>query len=263
MGNKTTESNQNSEETDTAGIAPFVMNTDTLSLQEEKKYIDDKESPSMTFNIQTVIAKGENAVEDNINQALTTLLFNREGMNIREAMKDMKDSINHDAEMYLKSNYDMDDEFAYRFKYLFAISGDFCKTPHAATIGYEKSLSTYSGGAHGMQGIQFVNFRKKDGSIITREEIFPEEKLSEVQKQIDNKLIKDNNCKDKQELFDKTAITMLGEVFVSENNFLLMKDSVQFVYNPYEIASYANGIIRVTVAYEQLKDAIRLEAIEE
>ncbi len=68
-----------------------------------------------------------------------------------------------------------------------------------------------------------------------------------------DQLIKDHQCKDIQDLVNKTAITMLGDVYISDFNFGLGKDAVEFVYNPYEIAPYSMGIIRVKVPYENLK----------
>ena len=47
----------------------------------------------------------------------------------------------------------------------------------------------------------------------------------------------------------------LGEPYVPDN-FVLGKDSVTFIYQPYDVAAYALGTIRASVAYSDIETAI-------
>ena len=47
-----------------------------------------------------------------------------------------------------------------------------------------------------------------------------------------------------------------GELFISKN--AVLNDScITFIYNPYEIASYATGRIEVDITYEELKHILK------
>ena len=67
-----------------------------------------------------------------------------------------------------------------------------------------------------------------------------------VLKAMEEKLCKDWEAKDLAELQEKTDITMLGDLYLT-NNFLLKGDSIEFLFNQYEIAPYSAGLIGVTV----------------
>ena len=59
-------------------------------------------------------------------------------------------------------------------------------------------------------------------------------------------LCEDWKAEDLADLQEKTGITMLGDLYLT-NNFLLKKDSIEFLFNQYEIAPYSAGLIDVTV----------------
>ena len=48
---------------------------------------------------------------------------------------------------------------------------------------------------------------------------------------------------------------------MGEHNFLLLRDSVEFIYNPYEVASWANGLITTRVAYSDLAPCIHQDVL--
>ena len=51
------------------------------------------------------------------------------------------------------------------------------------------------------------------------------------------------------------GVFALGEPYVPDN-FVLGKDSVTFIYQPYDVAAYALGTIRASVAYSDIETAI-------
>ena len=59
-------------------------------------------------------------------------------------------------------------------------------------------------------------------------------------------LCKDWEAQNLADLQEKTGITMLGDLYLT-NNFLLTGDSIMFLFNQYEIAPYAAGLISVTI----------------
>ena len=63
----------------------------------------------------------------------------------------------------------------------------------------------------------------------------------------------DRGVTTKKQLHEISSITVVGDIYV-ENNFLLEEMGITFVYNAYEIASYADGTIFVFLPYEDMKD---------
>ena len=77
-------------------------------------------------------------------------------------------------------------------------------------------------------------------------DVVPADKEGLVLKQMEEQLCKDWKAKDLADLQEKTGITMLGDLYLT-NNFLIKGDSIIFLFNQYEIAPYAAGLISVTV----------------
>ena len=65
-------------------------------------------------------------------------------------------------------------------------------------------------------------------------------------KAMEKQLCDDWEAEDMEELREQTGITMLGDLYLT-NNFLLKNDSIEFLFNQYEIAPYAAGLISVTI----------------
>ena len=59
------------------------------------------------------------------------------------------------------------------------------------------------------------------------------------------------DCKDINELHDKGYLFSM-EMYPS-SNFILGKDGITFIYNPYEIAPYALGRIELTISNATLE----------
>ena len=49
---------------------------------------------------------------------------------------------------------------------------------------------------------------------------------------------------------------LVSEILPSDN-FKVTEDGITFIYNPYEIAAYAAGTIRITIPWDELQDILR------
>ena len=90
--------------------------------------------------------------------------------------------------------------------------------------------------AHGMKTKEYINYRINEGRIITLSDIFTADGLTQLPKLIAERA--DNNTS----LYGPTEINALpanGNFYVSADNEII------FSYQPYEVASYAQGFIDV------------------
>ncbi|TBN00213.1 DUF4163 domain-containing protein [Hyunsoonleella flava] len=100
-----------------------------------------------------------------------------------------------------------------------------------------------TGGAHGNTAISFLNFDTTSGKQIANEALFTDIKAF---KNLAKRFF-DAEVTDKTVLFEPDAFNLPANIGFSEEGVILL-------YNPYEIAPYATGIIEFTIPFEKAKD---------
>lgn len=106
--------------------------------------------------------------------------------------------------------------------------------------------------AHGMRIKEYINYRINDGHIITLADIFTNEGLDELPKLIAERA--DNN----RTLYGPTEIASLP----ANNNFYISsEEEIVFSYQPYEVASYAQGFINIAFYPYELVSYMTPQAI--
>ncbi len=104
----------------------------------------------------------------------------------------------------------------------------------------------YMGGAHGFYGAVLNSFDLKTGERMTYKNVFREGTLEAVAKTV-------------QAYYEKEygiSYKSMSEKFELANCFAFEKKGITFLYNPYEMGSYADGVRELTVPYAALKDFI-------
>lgn len=108
-------------------------------------------------------------------------------------------------------------------------------------------LYVYTGGAHGMQTVQYLNIDPKTGVEITLDDVLKPEMRPAVRDRIRAKLSAGVYGND---LFDLMAVEL-------PDQFRLGGDSIVFQYQVYEIAPYVSGPIAVSLTKAELADCLR------
>ena len=132
------------------------------------------------------------------------------------------------------------------------------KTSHSTgfqdCISYEIHTSRYEGGAHEYNQTFYLNFNPENGEKILLNNIFTPNYQSELTRLLQDELVRQFNSKDIKELSEKGILNTTG--FYITSNFKLGKDSMEFLYNVYEIAPYDIGPIRIRLSYKQLSSLL-------
>ncbi|WP_052496204.1 DUF3298 and DUF4163 domain-containing protein [Pedobacter lusitanus] len=109
-------------------------------------------------------------------------------------------------------------------------------------------IDSYSGGAHGNYATTLYCFDVKNQKHLTLADVLKIDSVS-LQKLVEKNFRIQYNVKPAEEL-----TTQLFENHLAANkNFFFDKTGVSFLYNPYEVASFAQGQIIVSVPYSDLK----------
>ena len=156
------------------------------------------------------------------------------------------DSLETEWKKELAEWYDPEAEFKDMYQYHYTVEGRPLEQASDSILSYRTSTDCYLGGAHGSYVIHYYNFDRKCGKLIGIKDVVPAGKEASVLKAMEQQLCKDWGALNLADLQQKTGITMLSDLYLT-NNFLLKGDSIEFLFNQYEIAPYAAGLIGITI----------------
>ncbi len=198
------------------------------------------------FNLDTL--SGDGALATQLAAILRdSVLYLHGYATIEETMAALADSLETEWKAEIAEQLAYDPEYRDMFQYNYNIEGSPVENGNDSILSYQTSLDCYLGGAHGSYVVGYYNFDKNTGKLLNIKDIVPADKEMLVMRAMEEQLCKDWEAKDLADLQEKTGITMLGDLYLT-NNFLLKNDSILFLFNQYEIAPYAAGLISVTVA---------------
>lgn len=116
------------------------------------------------------------------------------------------------------------------------------------------ALSTYldTGGAHGNTNVQFFNFNPQTGEALKMKDLVSDlEGLSEIiQEQLKSE-IEANTDEPIENVFLDSDFKLPESLGYSDEGLVIL-------YNPYEIASYAQGIIEFSVPFENVNSFLKV-----
>ncbi len=117
---------------------------------------------------------------------------------------------------------------------------------------------SYSGGAHGLGGTHFINYDIKNKREITIDDLFiagNDSSLTKIAEQIFRKqenLTQNDSLKNY--FFDENK-------FALNQNFTITDSGLVFLYNRYEIISYAEGITKLAIPYSAIEKILKPKSI--
>lgn len=115
-------------------------------------------------------------------------------------------------------------------------------------ITFEFNAYSFTGGAHGYGSKAFLNFDKRSGEELEEWQLFEDlegfQKFAETKFRIQEDIPQDANI-------NATGFMFNGDNFHLSENVGYTEDGVQLIYNQYEVASYADGPITLTVPFAE------------
>lgn len=116
-------------------------------------------------------------------------------------------------------------------------------------LGYRTTTYMYTGGAHGGMNEVHLNFDSNSGNLLEQEDVFADGFESEVGKLL-MKHLNDGRTEDE-------AISLLVDEISPNGNFSVGENGVTFIFNQYEIAAYAFGVIEITIPADEIKPFLK------
>lgn len=114
----------------------------------------------------------------------------------------------------------------------------------------------FTGGAHGYSTTRFLNFNKRKGVQLENEELFKNKEKFEG--------LAETKFRSQEKIPAKKPINSTGFMFETEAFYLpenigYTKDGLQLFYEQYEVASYADGPIVLTLPYKEIKNHLAIK----
>ena len=222
-----------------------------LSWETASLCIENPIAPGENFCYQIKLDLDTLAGESELAKQLSAVLcdsviYNSGCPTVMGAMTAFADSMKAEWEAELAERYEPESDWKETLQYYYTIEGAPLEDGQEGVLSYQTTTDCYLGGAHGSHVVNYYNFDKKSGKLLSIEDVVPAEKEMLVLMAMEEQLCKDWEAEDITDLQEKTGITMLGDLYLT-NNFLLKNDSILFLFNQYEIAPYAAGLISVTI----------------
>lgn len=123
-------------------------------------------------------------------------------------------------------------------------------------ISLKVSTYTFTGGAHGFSFLRFLNFDKVAGIEQNALDFFIDPvgltKLAEIEFRKHYDLPTTSGINDSGFMFE-------GDVFYLPENIGFSDQGVDLIYNTYEVASYADGVIYIPLSWKQINSLLKPE----
>lgn len=220
----------------------------TLYVEEEIHLTDDVTSPACTFSMAySYLNEKDDSLASLINRHVQQEVLGGSYASLApEAAVDsfkntcLRDYRNEVRDLYLKDleTATSEEDIPHWYNHEYRQESHF-EEGREGIWNYTSDASIYTGGAHPYHSAQWMNFDRSTGQRLTLEDVF----LPTARKDMETLL---------QTAFDKTGHPQLAAIYLPEN-FLLGKDRVSFLFNPYDIAPYSSGMIVLDFSYAEME----------
>lgn len=116
-------------------------------------------------------------------------------------------------------------------------------------LSYVITRAGYTGGAHGMYGVECHTYSLRDGFELSLSDLFSEKALVRLDELIREKIAAQYGATTDEEL---TRAGFFPEYIAPTENFRITDGGLTLYYNPYDIGCYALGAVEVTLSPEEL-----------
>ena len=145
----------------------------------------------------------------------------------------------------------------FRFDNEFALQG-FSLLSDKKLFSYGISRYIYMGGIHSLNTRTFFNFDLKTGKVLTEADIFKDSTDAELSELIKLRIIEQSKEDSTLEVITNLEDTEYWVDAIKPNgNFYITENSINYVFNPYEIAPFALGETEVVLPYDRVVNLLK------
>ena len=238
----------------------------TVKVEEQAHLQDDTVSPACKITIDySYLAKSDAAdsIVQRINRTIQAHILGKEytRMNPEVAVDSFKNTYINNYRKDVNEFYQEDikngtpkDELPTWYNYEYGLTTHFSEGKEGI-LNFIAETFEYTGGAHPNSWNKWMNFEKNTGKLLALKDVF----MAGSEKPMSDMLLEELITEMATRLEDSSITSLEGlqnagilnstNMYVPDN-FLLEKEKVSFLYNKYDIAPYAVGIITLSLPYK-------------
>lgn len=254
-------------------ISFFSCTSKTVKTEEKdlsKKFYLDKDTTAgslhLDFQVELPIAYCDSNILRSVHDSVVLYLFGSDYLHTPKE-KLLETVANDFYESFVDDNkavINIKDTIAgYTLKYKNVVSGfSLLSDKRLYVYGVERYI--YMGGAHGNETRFYLNFDLTSGKTIKEPDIFNqgyEKNLTEVIKKQILEICKSAPREKNSEAIETLDDTDFWVDAIKPNgNFYVTDESINYVFNPYEIAPYSMGQTEVIIPFDKLYNILKNES---
>ncbi len=212
---------------------------------------------SVSLEIACADEKQGGEAAKNMNATLAEELLDISGVTLQQAADSFANSYtrNYMKDMGPLYREDRNDPAKRQwYEYHYNITSETMAGDEGVTI-YTAYLDYYEGGAHGINQKLAMNFDNKTGRLLTLADVFVAGYDTKLNEKLLNALMELKDAESMEALQEK-GFLLAVDIYAPEN-FMIGNEAITFIYNPYEIAPYSEGITELTLEKETLEDILK------
>jgi hypothetical protein len=194
----------------------------------------------------------EKKINDSINTDLRSFVFEVEpnlSIPLKQLVMESKTSLLNEYQTQLKDFPENYNGYDHDIKQTFILQNE-------NFISFEVERYSFSAGAHGMGWTDFIHHDLKTGKRLFLNDFFKSQER--LIKQAELSFRKQMELKATDDL-EKSGYWFTNNKFHINENFCFRNDSIEFIYNQYEIAAFSMGQIVIKVPVSELKSDLIAE----
>lgn len=231
---------------------------DPIKVDRTVSLTNDQDSPQCHVVLHVLQNKqATSEVGRKMNQAIISKIFDMQDLSVQAAADSFANSYTQNYVKNMKPLYredQSDKEKRPWYEYRYSIDTETVDGREGMTT-YIIRLEYYEGGAHGISQQLTLNFDNATGRVLTLNDLYVPGYESRLNELLLQALLKQTDTKDIEDLRQHGYLYSM-DMFVPEN-YILGEDELTFIYNPYEIAPYSEGLIEIKIDNDDLKDLIK------
>ena len=181
-----------------------------------------------------------------------------DGVDLAQASKEYADRLVEDYKKDAGETYEADEDSPWIFNWAYTITGSFAES-YGDLQTYMVYSENYLGGAHGMQALIPHVINLKTGEEVEEDMMFIEGYEEPVSELIKAALQKDWGSPDDP---GSTYCMMEEDGMVPNGYWGVSEEGITWYFQPYVIASYAQGVVEAKVPWHELRPYLDRDAIK-
>ena len=125
-------------------------------------------------------------------------------------------------------------------------------------VSVREDFNEYSGGVHGMYGTIGMNYDSVTGEELLITDVLTD--ISSLPAMLSEKIMETYG--DEYETYESLQGYLKEEYEPEDYNWTMSYQGITFYFNPYEIASYSEGMIRTTLWFDEIPELVKEEYTE-